>query len=147
MTFFQSFVVAFGLFLSLSTSSWAECPVLSIDADLTELQEDIVEYQQQLDELKNDLIELGEDPASELADALKVEDLHHFILDGCNDLKLFRKTIWFNRGDLRFVDFAKRLVKVEEAKMRLFLDAGYVSKAMESANLVFEIEDKFKINL
>ena len=107
MTFVQKFAVALGLLLSLFSSSWAACPVLAIDGDLFELQEDVATYQVQLNELKKDLIQLGEDADVELADAPKVSDLNTFILDGCNDLKLFRKTIWFNRGDLRFVDFSK----------------------------------------
>ena len=145
MTFVQNIVLAFGLLVSFSTNANAECPVLDVNGSLTELQEDIVHYNEQLNTLKNDLIELGEDPTLELADAPKVEDLHDFVLNGCNDLKLFRKTIWFNRGDLRFVDFAKRLVKVEEAKMRLYLDAGKIGKAMNAADLAIEIEELFEI--
>ena len=143
MTFFQSFVLAFGLLLSFSSSIWAECPVLDINGSKVELYEDATSYADDLLELKSDLVELGEDV--DFSDIPNNNDNLAFVNGDCNDLALFKKTIWFFNGDLRFVDFAKRIIKVEEKKMELFLNTGYVQKAMDSADVVIYIEELFEL--
>jgi len=68
-----------------------------------------------------------------------------FVNGDCKDLSLFKKTIWFFNGDVRFIDFAKRLVKVEESKMNMLLNGGYIQKATNAADMAIEIQDLFEI--
>ena len=143
MTFFQSFIVAFGLLVSFN--SFAQCPVINIHGSKYELYEDATSYADQLAELKQDLIELGEDVELETSTLPTNSENLTFINGDCESLNQFKETIWYNNGDIRFVDFAKRLIKVEESKMRFFLDAGYVEKAMNAADEVLYIEEIFEI--
>jgi len=144
MTFFQTLFVAFGLFVSFSTS-WAVCPVLDINGNKFELYEDAASYADDLLELKNDLLTLGEDVEKELSTLPTNDDNLAFINSNCKDLSLFKKTIWFFNGDVRFIDFAKRLVKVEESKMNMLLNGGYIQKATNAADMAIEIQDLFEI--
>ena len=145
MTFFQTFAVAFGLLLSFNSFALAECPVIAIDNSKFELYEDVTSYADNLLELKNDLLILGEDVEKELSTLPTNDDNLAFINSNCKDLSLFKKTIWFFNGDVRFIDYAKRLIKVEERKMRLFLDANRVEMAIDAADLAIEIQERFQL--
>lgn len=143
MTFFQSFIVAFGLLVSFST--WATCPVLDIDGSKVELYQDATDYADDLLELKAELNMLGEDVEKEISTLPTNDDNLSFVNGDCNDLSLFKKTIWYNNGDLRFVDFAKRIIKLKEAKMRLFLNTNKIKEAMNAADEVIAIEELFEL--